>query len=99
MYPQNGDYMDSLGLVYERMGKLDEAEADLQQAWKSVAAAPDVPEHLGDVYFRRGKIEEAIARWQEALQQWERCAPIDVDPAQVKRVKKKLDNARNEMAK
>jgi len=98
MEPQNGDYLDSLGLVYERLGKLDQAETYLLQAWQSIAAGPILPEHLG-LYFKRGKLNEAIARWQEALREGELCAPIDVDPAQVIRIKRKLDTASSMVAR
>ena len=62
--PNNGAYLDSLGWVYFRLNKLDEAEKSLQQAVALMSHDPTVHDHLGDVLFRKGKTREAIAQWQ-----------------------------------
>ena len=52
--PHNGAYLDSLGWVYYRLDKLDEAVDNLKQAAQKVSRDPVVHDHLGDVYFRQG---------------------------------------------
>jgi tetratricopeptide (TPR) repeat protein len=89
--PQNGDYLDSLGLVYDRLGKLEEAETHFRHAWESAASDATISEHLGDVYFKKDKVKEAIVHWQEALHEYETRAPIDIEPAQVASIRKKLE--------
>jgi Flp pilus assembly protein TadD len=48
--PDNGAYLDSLGWAFYRLGRLDEARAELEQAVSLVGGDPVVREHLGDVY-------------------------------------------------
>ncbi len=67
--PDNGAYLDSLGWVFYRQGKLDQAEGLLQRAVQQ-QPDPTVHDHLGDVYFKEGKIREAIAQWQASLKEF-----------------------------
>lgn len=65
--PGDPYYLDSLGWVYYRIGKLDEAEKYLRQA---ATAQPD-PEfiaHLGEVLWAQGKKKEAKKVWQQGLE-------------------------------
>ncbi|MBI5710976.1 MAG: tetratricopeptide repeat protein [Candidatus Eisenbacteria bacterium] len=48
--PQNGAYVDSMGWVYYRLGRLAEARARLEEAVRLTGGDPVVREHLGDVY-------------------------------------------------
>jgi tetratricopeptide (TPR) repeat protein len=48
--PDNGAYIDSLGWVYYRLGRLDEARLQLERAVELTGGDPVVHEHLGDVY-------------------------------------------------
>lgn len=48
--PDNGAYIDSLGWVYYRLGRLDEARRELEKAALLTRGDPTVLEHLGDVY-------------------------------------------------
>jgi Flp pilus assembly protein TadD len=66
--PSNGAYMDSLGWVYYRMGRLDEAIATLGRAAELLATDPVIFEHLGDAYFKRKDLEPARRSWQRALE-------------------------------
>jgi tetratricopeptide (TPR) repeat protein len=93
MTPQDGACLDSMGFIYDRLGKLDEAETYLRRAWESAAPNPVITEHLADVYFKKGKVKEAVARWRDALRECETSAPVDVDSAQIARIRKKLENA------
>jgi tetratricopeptide (TPR) repeat protein len=67
--PHNGAYLDSLGWVYFKMGRLDLAEDNLLKALKSLRLTGVVYDHLGDLYFQKGDRERAVAYWQKALDQ------------------------------
>jgi Flp pilus assembly protein TadD len=56
---------DSLGWVEYRLGRLDEAERLLRQAW---ALRPDteIGAHLGEVLWARGKHDDARGIWRQA---------------------------------
>ena len=97
--PGNGAYLDSLGWVYFRLNQLPEAEEQLRKAMDSMAKDPTVHEHLGDVYAKEGKLREAIGQWQNALKQWQSNSPGDVEPEEVARVQKKLDEGKVKLAR
>ncbi len=97
--PNNGAYLDSLGWVYFRMNKLDEAERSLRRSLELMSKDPTVHDHLGDVYFRAGKIREAIAQWQNSLKEWQVSPPSEVDHAEIAKVQKKLDGAKVRLAR
>ncbi|MGH9333125.1 MAG: tetratricopeptide repeat protein, partial [Vicinamibacteria bacterium] len=65
--PHNGAYLDSLGWVYFKMGKLDLAEDNLLKAVQSLRLTGVVYDHLGDLYFRKGNLEQAVSFWRKAL--------------------------------
>ena len=65
--PWNGAYLDSLGWVYFRMGRFEEARGPLEAAARELPADAVVLEHLGDLYERRGENELAISAWGQAL--------------------------------
>lgn len=96
--PNNGAFLDSLGWVYFRQGKLNEAESLLQQALDHIGTDPTVREHLGDVYFKEGKVKDAITQWQQSLKGLQSAAPSDADPEEAAKVSKKLDDARVKLA-
>ena len=97
--PGNGAYLDSLGWVYFRLNQLPEAEEQLRKALDSMAKDPTVHEHLGDVYAQQGKLREAIGQYQHALNQWQASAPGDVEPEEMARVQKKLDEGKMKLAR
>lgn len=67
--PGNGAYMDSLGWVFFRQGRNEEALAELLRASESMQAPdPVVLEHIGDVYGKLGKTADAVLYWRKALQ-------------------------------
>jgi tetratricopeptide (TPR) repeat protein len=96
--PNNGAYLDSLGWVYFRQGKLGEAEGVLVKALDRIGTDPTVHDHLGDVYFKQGKTREAISQWQASLKESQK-ASADSDPDEVAKVTRKLDEARVRLAK
>lgn len=65
--PTNPSYLDSLGWVYFKLGKLAEAEKYLKDALRFDSSSPTINEHLGDVYHQQGKSELAKSAWQKAL--------------------------------
>jgi tetratricopeptide (TPR) repeat protein len=76
----NGAYRDSLGWILFRMGKLDEARAELEQAVRCYPFDPTVLEHLGDLYAASGDEESALTWWTRALQ----ARPVDGEALRVK---------------
>jgi tetratricopeptide (TPR) repeat protein len=96
--PNNGAYLDSLGWVYFRQGKLHDAEGTLIRAIDRMGTDPTVHDHLGDVYFKQGKTRDAVNQWQASLREYQK-APGDSDPDEVAKVTRKLDDARVKLAK
>src|ERR1051326_3151572 len=64
--PRNGAYIDSLGWVYFRQGKLDLAEKYLTDATKLLPRDATVHEHLGDVLAKRGDVGRALEVYKPA---------------------------------
>ena len=65
--PRNGAYIDSLGWVYFRQGKLDLAEKYLTDATHLLPRDSTVHEHLGDVLAKRGETLRALSLYRAAL--------------------------------
>lgn len=66
--PTNPSYLDSLGWVFYKLGRLEDAESYLRQAIRFDSASATSHEHLGDVYFKQGKADLAKTAWEKALQ-------------------------------
>jgi len=96
--PENGAYLDSLGWVYYRQGKLTEAESSLVKAVDKTGQDGTVHDHLGDVYYRLGKTKEAIAQWTASMKAFKEQPPSETDPEEVSKVSGKLDAARVKLA-
>jgi Flp pilus assembly protein TadD len=64
--PQDAYIQDSLGWVKFRQGKLQEALAILQAAFKSKPDA-EIAAHLGEVLWVTGQTREAGKIWREGL--------------------------------
>jgi len=75
--PENASYIDSLGWVLFRQGKLLEARAELERALTITAGSPDpvLWDHLGDVLFRLGEKDKAKAAWEQARDLYESEPP------------------------
>ena len=65
--PRNGAYVDSLGWVYYRLGKLELAEKYLTDATRLLPRDATVHEHLGDVLAKRGEAARALESYRTAL--------------------------------
>jgi tetratricopeptide (TPR) repeat protein len=83
--PRNGAYLDSLGWVYFRMGKLDLAEKHLKDACSKEPDDPTIHEHLGDLAQKRGDSARAALEWEKAL---------ELKPDEPEKVKEKLQKVR-----
>ena len=70
--PLQGTYLDSLGWVLLRRGKLNEAKVVLEQALTQYDVAADaiVWDHLGDVRFRLKDNLGAADAWQKAAERY-----------------------------
>jgi len=66
--PNNGAYLDTLGWVYFRKGKLEEALAELLHASENLTKPdPIVFEHIGDAYSKLNRVPQALDFWQKAI--------------------------------
>ncbi len=65
--PNSGAYIDSLGWVYFKQGRYQEA---IQELEKAVQFLPDplIYEHLGDAYLEQGNLIKARENWQKSLE-------------------------------
>jgi len=97
--PNNGAYLDSLGWAYFKMGKLDEAEENMRRAVERTPRDASIRDHFGDVLLRQSKLKEAIVQWQASLKEWETSSPAELEPAEMAKVKNKLENAKVRLAK
>jgi predicted Zn-dependent protease len=83
--PRNPAYLDSLGWVYFRLGKLETAERNLREAARREPTDPTIVEHLGDLEMKQGDVEDAVRNWEKAL---------ELKSEEADRVKEKLRRAR-----
>ncbi|MDR3774739.1 MAG: tetratricopeptide repeat protein [Terracidiphilus sp.] len=97
--PMNGAYLDSLGWAYFKLGQYEEAEENLRQAVQRDQADPTVHDHLADLYEKTGRIRLAAAQWELSLAAYAKSAPADLEPGEVAKVQRKLENARVKLAK
>src|SRR5581483_10003447 len=97
--PNNYAFLDSMGWVYYRLNKLDDAEQELTHSIQIESKDPTIHDHLGDVYFKEGKLKEAIAQWQSSLQEATGGAASEMEPEDIAKVQKKLDSAKVKLAK
>lgn len=97
--PMNGAYLDSLGWAYFKLGQYEPAEENLRQAVERDQTDPTVHDHLGDLYEKTGRIRLAAAQWEISLQLYAKTAAADIEPGEVAKVERKLENARVKLAK
>ncbi|MDP9122419.1 MAG: tetratricopeptide repeat protein, partial [Acidobacteriota bacterium] len=83
--PDNGAYVDSLGWVYFRQGRLEQARATLERATHLETEDATVHEHLGDVYGAMGQVDHATQAYRRAIELG------TSDPAKAELVRHKLD--------
>jgi tetratricopeptide (TPR) repeat protein len=98
LMPQTGAYLDSLGWVYFRQGKLADAEKTLVKAVDLMSDDPTVHEHLGEVYMKQGKTQEAITQWNASMKAYKEQPASESDPEEVSKVTSNLEAARTKLA-
>lgn len=81
--PDNGAYVDSLGWVYYRLGKLDLAEKYLTDAARLLPRDATVHEHLGDVLVKRGDVQRALQSYRTAIS-------VDPESKDVEKLRSKI---------
>lgn len=64
--PKNGFYLDSLGWIFFKLKKYNEAERYLTQAQKLEPAEPVIYEHLGELKFAQGEWGQALKHFETA---------------------------------
>ncbi len=65
--PDNAAYLDTIGWIFYKLGKLNEAEQNIKKSVEVEPSNPVTLEHLGDVYFQLGETKQAKTYWQKAL--------------------------------
>jgi FimV-like protein len=66
--PDNAAFLDSLGWVLYRLGRVDQAEAFLVRAVQGSRDDATVLEHLGDAQAKLGQRTEALKSYRKALE-------------------------------
>jgi len=83
--PNNAAYRDSLGWALFRVGRLEEAAAELE---KAAGDLPDgeILDHLGEVYLKLGKTGQADDAWRRAAEAYRKAKqPEAADAVEAKR--------------
>ena len=65
--PDNGAFLDSLGWANYKLGRLDLAAQQLEEAILHIDDDAVVYDHLGDVYVKMGRGKEALDTYRRAL--------------------------------
>jgi Putative Zn-dependent protease, contains TPR repeats len=82
--PNDAYITDSLGWVYYRLGKYQQAVPVLERAVQLKPLDPIINDHLGDAYWMVGRRLEAEFQWRRALS-------AKPDAKDAKRIKRKLE--------
>ncbi len=75
--PKNMAYRDSLGWVLYRLGRYDEAAAELQAAAADEDADGVILDHLGETLQKTGDTTGAADAWNRALKEFEEKSDSD----------------------
>jgi tetratricopeptide (TPR) repeat protein len=65
--PDNASYLDTIGWIYFRLGRYDEAEKYVKSALEKGETNSVVHEHLGDIYYMTDEKDLALEQWKIAL--------------------------------
>ncbi|MGR3570300.1 tetratricopeptide repeat protein [Brevirhabdus sp.] len=82
--PDDGYITDSLGWVFYRLGRYQEAVAPMERAVELMPVDPVINDHLGDVLWQVGRQREAEFQWRRALS-------FDPDEKEAARIRRKLE--------
>ncbi len=84
--PDDGYITDSLGWVYYRLGRYEEALVGMERAVELMPVDPVLNDHLGDVYWAVGRRMEARFQWRRALSFITDDTDLsDIDPDRIRR--------------
>nr|WP_255714109.1 tetratricopeptide repeat protein [Pelagibacterium xiamenense] len=67
MQPRDGYIIDSLGWAYYKLGRIEDAVAELERAVSLLPNDPELNDHLGDAYWMAGRRREALFQWRIAI--------------------------------
>lgn len=90
LQPDDGYIVDSLGWVFYKLGRYQEAIPHLEKAVELLPYDPTINDHLGDAYWR-------VGRKLEARFQWERAQNHSEDEKMISTLKDKLQNGLAEL--
>jgi len=82
--PNSGYITDSLGWVFYRLGRFEDAVAPMERAVELEPNDPIINDHLGDVYWM-------VGRYREAEFQWHRALSFEPEDEDAERIRRKLD--------
>ena len=68
--PNNPVYLDTLGWIYYRQGRYQQAVQILEKAVEDAPQEPELRYHLGMAYWRRGRLPEARVELRKAANLW-----------------------------
>jgi tetratricopeptide (TPR) repeat protein len=88
--PDTAAYLDSLGWVLFKRGKIKDAVDPLEKAVQNLSSGGDstIYEHLGDVYFQLQEIAKAKDAWEKAEKAAVKAIPTD---KRLPEIRKKLE--------
>lgn len=66
--PNNDSYLDTVGWVYFKLGRYDEAQKYISKAISAGGASATVYEHMGDIQYKLGEKKKAEQFWKQALE-------------------------------
>lgn len=64
--PDEAAILDSLGWVYFKLQRYDDASAYLQRAYR-LLPDPEIAAHLGETLWTMGRVDDALAIWRDSL--------------------------------
>lgn len=67
--PDNGAYLDSLGWVYYKKGKLKKAKEYIEKAI-NYTKDPEIYQHLGAIHIELGKAEQGLEIYKEGIERF-----------------------------
>ena len=65
--PTSGAYLDSLGFIYFKQGKLNDAIENLELANRYLPGTPEILLHLANAYLQKGWEEKALQALEQAM--------------------------------
>jgi len=66
--PNNESYLDTVGWVYFKLGRYEEAQKYISKAIGAGRASATVYEHMGDIHYKLGEKKKAEQFWKQSLE-------------------------------